>query len=104
MSYSKYSAKPTFVDGIRFASKKEAARYEQLLLLVRGNVIKDLKLQPRFQLIVNEKKVCTYVADFEYLEDGRRVVEDAKGMRTRDYIIKHKLLMALNPGLDHREI
>lgn len=100
---SKYRAQPETIDGIKFASKREARRYGELKLLVRAHQITKLELQPRFPLIVNGKKVCTYVADFEYIEDGERVVEDVKGMRTRDYIIKRKLLMALNPDLDHRE-
>jgi hypothetical protein len=101
---SKYGAIPTFVDGIRFASKREAARYSQLKLLERAGRINNLELQPRFPLIVNGKKVCTYVGDFSFFESNARVIEDAKGMRTRDYDLKRKLLLALNPGLDHREV
>ncbi|KDD41088.1 PF06356 domain protein [Bordetella bronchiseptica OSU095] len=45
----------------------------------------------------------TYVGDFSYIEDGRRVVEDAKGMRTRDYIIKRKLMLEKH-GITVREV
>lgn len=101
---SKYHAQPTYVGEHRFASKKEAARYEQLLFLARGNVIKNLELQPKFPLIVGGAKVCTYIGDFAYFEADKRVIEDVKGFKTPAYRIKRKLLLALNPGLDHREI
>jgi hypothetical protein len=104
---SKYRAQPEIVDGIRFASKKEARRYGELKLLLRAGEIHGLELQPRFPLIVNGKKVCVYVADFAYLDnDGNRVVEDVKSKATVTplYRVKLKLLMALQPELDHREV
>jgi hypothetical protein len=103
---SKYRSKPTVVDGVRFASKREATRYGQLKLLQKANEIRDLELQPRFPLKVNGELVTTYVADFGYREskNGNWVVEDTKGFRTDAYKIKAKLLKALNPGIDHREI
>lgn len=104
MAYSKYSAKPTFVDSIRFASKAEARRYSELKALERAGLISHLELQPRFPLIVNGVVVCTYVGDFRYLENGKSVTEDVKGMKTDVYAIKRKLLLATHPGIDHREI
>lgn len=103
MAFSKYSAKPTIVDGIRFASKAESRRYSELKNLERANIISGLTLQPKFPLIVNGAKVCTYIGDFAYIEDAKYVVEDVKGFATPDYKIKRKLLLALTPGLDHRE-
>ena len=104
MAYSKFNAKPTHVDGIRFASKREAHRFTELKCLERAGIISHLELQPRFPLIVGGKVVCTYIGDFRYLENGKSVTEDVKGFKTGEYIIKRKLLMALNPALDHREI
>jgi hypothetical protein len=104
MAYSKYAAKPTHVDGIRFASKREAARYGELSNLQRAGIITHLELQPRFPLIVNGQVVCTYVGDFRYLENGMSVTEDVKGFKTAEYKIKRKLLLATHPGIDHREI
>jgi Protein of unknown function (DUF1064). len=104
MSYSKYSAKPTIVDGIRFASKAESRRYGELKTLERAGVISHLELQPRFPLIVNGTVVCTYIGDFRYLENGKSVTEDVKGVKTDAYSIKRKLLFATHPGIDHREI
>lgn len=92
------------VAGIRFASKAESRRYSELLLLEKAGAVSKLELQPRFPLEVNGTLVCTYVGDFSYDERGARVIEDVKGMKTPDYRIKRKLLLALQPNLDHREI
>lgn len=94
---SKYRAKPTVIDGIRFASRREAKRYCQLRLLSQAGAIASLTLQPRYPLTVNGVLVCTYVADFRYWDarESREVVEDAKGFRTREYLIKRKLVQAV---------
>ncbi len=94
---NKYGSKKTFVDGIKFDSKKEAERFMELKLLERTGEISDLILQPKFPLMVkddifvksrtarypNGRKV-SYFADFQYLDikKGAVVVEDAKGMDT----------------------
>ena len=89
---SKYRAVPTVVDGIRFDSKAEARRYEELKMLEEGGAIRDLALQQRFDLTVNGKKIGTYVADFVYTDNatGQVAVEDVKGMKTPLYIWKAK--------------
>lgn len=92
---SKYRNVPTVVDGIRFASKKEARRYVYLKARERSGEIADLTLQPRYPLGVNGLHVCTYVADFDYRRDGRLVTEDSKGVKTPEFIIKAKLFHAL---------
>lgn len=74
----KYRANPTTIDGIKFASAKEAKRYGELKLLQRAGKISGLKLQPKFDLVIE----CKYVADFEYVENGERIIEDVKGFRT----------------------
>ena len=94
-SFNKYRNQRTEVDGIAFASKREAKRYSELKLLERAKVIKDLELQIRFPLKVNSELICTYVADFVYTENGQQVVEDSKGHKTREYILKKKLMRAL---------
>ena len=78
----KYGAKVTERDGYRFASLKEANRYTELKLLERGGVIKDLELQPRYDVVVAGHKICYYLADFRYfdVERGCQVVEDVKAM------------------------
>lgn len=93
---NKYRAKPTVIDGIRFASKLEAARYADLLLRQRLGEISGLELQVRYALHVNGVKICDYIADFRYREGARTVVEDAKGVRTRDYAMKARLMLAVH--------
>lgn len=117
MSYSKFRAKPTIVHGFRFASRAEARRYEELLLLGQAGEIRNLELQPRFDLHVDGVKVGTYVADFRYeskqivtMHEGgigtwgwRGVVEDVKGVRTPVYRMKKKHVEA-EYGITIREI
>ena len=86
----KYGAKPVTIDGHRFHSKAEGARYRLLTLLVRAGEISDLTLQPRFPLVVCGVTIGHYVADFEYRERGARIVEDVKGMKTPLYRWKKK--------------
>lgn len=98
---SKYRAIKTAVDGIMFASKHEAGVYSQLKLLERECKIRDLRLQPKFPIVINDVKICTYIADFEYIdnETGKYIVVDAKGVRTPVYRIKKKLVKAMY-GID----
>lgn len=94
---SKYKNIRVEVDGVKFASKAEANRYLELKVLEAKGLIKDLKLQPRFPLIVNTVKICTYVADFQYIQDGITITEDVKGMLTDVFKIKTKLYAACYP-------
>lgn len=77
----KFFAKAVTIDGHRFASKAEGARYVELRLLEKAGEIRDLVLQPRFTLHVGAVLIGLYIADFAY-EDagGTRVVEDVKGL------------------------
>ena len=95
---SKFSNLPQRVDGILFQSRKEARRYTELKAMQGGGVIRDLELQPKFRLEVNGIHVCDYFADFRYydIERGRIVVEDAKGIRTREYVLKSRLMRAVH--------
>jgi hypothetical protein len=103
MRQNKFRAVPTVVDGVRFHSKGEAGRYAVLKFQQQAGQIEDLVLQPRFPILVAGLKVCTYVADFAYIEDGKQVVEDFKGMRTPTYRLKAKLFRALYPHLTFKE-
>jgi hypothetical protein len=98
MSALKFKNKPTEVDGIAFASRKEAKRYGELKLLQRAGEIEGLKVHPSFPLDVNGKPICRYVGDFEYRQGGVRVVEDVKSEITRKhpvYRLKNKLFEAV---------
>lgn len=91
----KYRAEPTIVDGIRFASKKEAKRYAELNLLAKAGEIGSLELQPKFVFSINGSKLFTYIADFAYWErGGKRIVEDVKGVKTPLYKLKKKIIEA----------
>lgn len=92
---NKYGANRCEVDGISFDSTKEARRYGELKILQSAGFIKELTRQVSYDLVVEGVHICTYRSDFEYLENGIKVVEDAKGMRTDIYLIKRRLMLAL---------
>lgn len=102
----KYLNKKVTVDNIVFDSKKEATRYQELVLLQKFKKISQLILQPQFQITINDIKVCKYIADFSYLENGELVVEDVKSEYTRGlplYRLKKKLMKAAL-GIEIKEI
>lgn len=101
-------------DGIVHDSQREATRWTELKLLERAGKIKNLNRQVKFVLIPKQaeyvgKKVkvveheCSYIADFVYQENGQTIVEDTKGLRTKDYIIKRKLMLYMH-GIKIREV
>ena len=93
---SKYGAKKTVVDGIKFDSMAEAARYGALKIIQAAGLISELRLQVPYVITVNGKKICRYIADFVYIENGKEVVEDVKGMKTPVYNLKKKLMEAVH--------
>ncbi len=102
----KYKNVKTILDGISFDSRKESARYADLKLMHRAGAITDLTLQPKFDIVINGQKVCSYIADFSYVENGVTVVEDVKSEMTRKlptYRLKKKLMKAVH-SIEVREI
>lgn len=93
MRYSKYNAISTEVNGIKFASKREAARYQMLLLELKAGKITDLTLQPVFKFPCGIK----YVADFKYTEKGKIVYEDVKGFKPPIFNLKMKCFKYHSP-------
>lgn len=97
----KYHNKKTEIDGIVFDSRKEAARWAELRIMEKAGLISDLRRQVPFELIPNLKdgsgkvieRAVKYIADFCYIQDGETVVEDVKGLRTREYVLKRKLML-----------
>lgn len=84
-----------------FDSKWEAERYGQLVMLQRANQIRDLVTQVKFDIKINNEKICTYIADFTYYEKNKDgveefIVEDAKGLETAVFRLKKKLMKAIN--------
>jgi hypothetical protein len=107
---SKYGAVPTTVDGIRFDSKAEARRYQELKLLVLAGEVRDLELQPEYPLLVRSRdggfvRIGVYRADFRYRSgrQGLLVVEDVKGVRTPLYKWKRRHTTA-QYGIDIKEV
>lgn len=102
---SKYRNRPVTIEGIRFASGREAKRWRELRLMEQAGLISALATQVTFPLTVNGQLICKYIADFVYFDEkeGREVIEDAKGFRTPAYKIKRKLLLALR-GQTIREV
>lgn len=102
---NKYSAKGIVTEDGRFDSISEWQRWNELNLLRLAGMISDLRRQVRYELIPKqgkERAVC-YIADFVYTENGKTVVEDVKGVRTKEYIIKRKLML-YRYGISIREI
>lgn len=94
---SKYRAVRTTIDGVTFASKREAKRFCELKAMQQAGEISDLELQPVFPIKVNGVLACKYVADFRYRKHAQTtiVVEDVKGMKTPVYRLKKKLVEAI---------
>jgi len=117
----KFHNQPVIVDGIRFDSKKEARRYQELLTKEKAGLISNLKVKPKFKIMVIDQFLCNYIADFSYMDcgglklnseqTGVLVVEDTKGKdsktgwdtRTPVYNLK-KRLMRICFGIEVREI
>ncbi len=116
---SKYMNKKIKVDGMQFDSQKEYNRWCELKLLERAGKISKLQRQVPFELVPPQyetverygksgrlkdsvrcvEHAITYVADFVYIQDGKKVVEDVKGYKAGNayslYRIKRKLMLYL---------
>jgi hypothetical protein len=93
---SKYNNTRTTIDNIVFASKREAAHYQLLKLRERAGEISNLELQVRYHLDVNGVHITNYVCDFRFIENGKTVIQDVKGMMTRIYKMKRSLMKAIH--------
>ncbi len=100
---NKYRNIKTTVNGLVFDSRKEASRYQELRLLQQAGQIHDLRLQVPYAIVINDVKVCKYVADFVYIENGKQRVEDTKGILTPVYRLKKKLMRAVH-GIEVIEV
>ena len=110
----KYKNTKIEVDGIMFDSKKEAKRFRELKAMEEAGEIHGLAMQQKFVLIPTQRepdivgmrggikkgktieKECAYIADFVYYvgpNNEQMIVEDTKGYKTKDYIIKRKLML-----------
>ena len=124
--HNKYHAKKITIDGITFDSKHEAQRWLELRRMQERKLITELRRQVRFTLIPVQRgpssgvfkkgqhkgeakpgklleNECAYIADFVYYNGSEMVVEDTKGVRTADYVIKRKLMLYVH-GIRIREV
>lgn len=98
---NKFNAKSIVVDGHKFPSIKEAQRYRELKLLEKAGKIKNLELQPEFEIIPKQKyrgktlRKAKYTPDFKYydVDNNEWVIEEIKGMPTVDYVLRKKLFI-----------
>ena len=121
---NKYHATKCEYNGEQFDSRREMRRFQELLLLERAGRLTNLKRQIKYVLIPSQYKVyerygkkgqrlkdkkellereVSYIADFVYEMDGKTIVEDAKGVQTKDYIIKRKLMLFVH-GIKIKEV
>ena len=115
---NKYRNRKVEMNGTVYDSAKEANRHQELLLLEKAGKISDLRCQVEYELIPEQREAptetykkgpkkglfkqgklleqkCSYIADFVYFDREKQqiVVEDTKGFKTKDYIIKRKLML-----------
>lgn len=95
-----------------YDSRKEHHRADELKLMQRAGVISDLREQVPYILIPSQingdgitERAVRYKADFVYVDNdtGKTVVEDTKGFRTPEYVIKRKLMLQVH-GITIKEI
>lgn len=99
---NKYNAKRCTIDGINFDSRAEGAFYASLKLREKAGEVVGVELQPRFELLGPKGElICVYKADFAFFDnvaDRFRVV-DVKGVETKEFRLKHRMMKALK-GID----
>jgi hypothetical protein len=122
-SGSKYHSQKVSIAQEIFDSKKEARRWLELKNMEANGLISGLQRQKKFVLIPAQyepdtkgprggrikgkllEREVAYYADFVYFDEHEKdfVIEDTKGVRTAEYIIKRKLMLWLN-GYQIREV
>ena len=97
---NKYGNRTVRADGFTFDSQAEHRRYQALRLMERAGIIKDLDVHRRFLLHAGIRYEC----DFSYIEDGKLVAEDVKGVETAVFRLKKKLFLVDFPQWELRVI
>ncbi len=107
---SKYHSRKITVDGIEFDSLKEFNRWCELSLLEKAGGIQNLQRQIKFELLPAQRidgkvieRAVSYIADFTYYQNDQLIVEDTKGFKTKDYILKRKLMLYIH-GIRIKEV
>ncbi len=107
----KYNNQPVELDGMRFDSTAEAARWQQLVMLQDAGVISELQFHPRYELLPAYDKPngehirpIYYEGDMQYIENGVVVCEDVKGYETDVYLLKAKMMGYYHPEVELRVV
>lgn len=120
---NKYRNRKIEVDGVVFDSVKEARRWEELKLAESADAIRDLRRQVKYEIVPAQRepdergprggiikgktieRAVYYTADFVYYDmaAGKLIAEDTKGFKTKDYIIKRKLMLYVH-GIRIKEV
>jgi len=107
---NKYRNIKTVIDNITFDSALEGRRYSFLKMMERAGEITGLKLQPKYLLqesyLHKQKRIreISYIADFEYTYNGKRITEDCKGIKTEIYKMKLKMFQFRYPHINFYEV
>lgn len=87
----------------RFDSEKEYSRWVDLKWMQRAGQITDLQRQVTFELLPSQRidgkvveRPVKYIADFVYMQNGEKVVEDVKGLKLPEYVLKRKLMLYIH--------
>ena len=100
---NKYRNKKTMYNGVLYDSMKESCYARELDLRVKAKDIMTWSGQPKFPIVVNGKKICTYICDFEIMHnDGSVEYVDTKGYETSIFKLKFKLIKALYPEMNFK--
>ena len=107
---SKYHNRRVTIDGVTLDSQAEGRRYQQLGVLANAGAIQDLIVHPRYELLPartidgRRERALYYEGDFSYVEGGRRVCEDVKGVETAAFRLKRRLFLDRYPDIELRVI
>ena len=101
MRTRKYGNRKVMYDGHVFDSRKECERYKELMQMFMNDEISVPICQQTFELLPSQRgpdgkvieRPVRYKADFTYIKDGEMIVEDTKGVKTPEYVIKRKLML-----------
>jgi len=100
---NKYRNKKTIYNDVLYDSMREAAYARELDLRIKAKDIITWSGQPKFPIVVNGKKICTYIADFEVMNNNGTIAYiDVKGIETKDFKLKWKLVQALYPEMNFK--
>jgi len=100
---NKYRNKKTMYNDVLYDSMREATYARELDLRVKAKDIMAWSGQPKFPILVNGKKICTYIADFKVINnDGSVEYVDTKGYETSIFKLKFKLIKALFPEINFK--